>query len=91
VTAPKQAPTDAAADAWALGVAWLHDASAALRRAADEVAAGDVDRALERLDAAITTAESARTELGKQGRRHTVAGVIAEVLREHLQQEQEWR
>ena len=90
MTTPNRAPTEATTDPWALGMARLHDASTALRRAAGDVAAGDVDRALERLDVAITTADSARTELHTQRRRHTVAGVIAEVLREHLQQ-QEWR
>ena len=91
MTTPNRAPTDAATNAWALGVARLHDASAALERVAGEVAAGDVDRALERLDAAITTAESARAELRAQRRRHTVAGVIAEVIRAQLQPQQERR
>jgi hypothetical protein len=88
VTTPKRAPAAPTTDCWALGAAWLHDASATLGRAAGDVDTGDVDRALARIDAAVATAESARAELRKQRSRHTVAGVMAEVIREHLQEDE---
>lgn len=79
--------TAPATDRPPLSAAWLHAASVTMSRAADDVEAGDVANALERLNAAVAIAESARAELRTHRRRHTVAGAMADAIRDHLKED----